>query len=338
MFSYLQSADKIFEDLEGYRRSAILATSIRLGIFDHIADGTNTNAGISQAIKAPVRSTRILLDALVAMKYLKKHRGEYSLLSISSKYLLKGSPQYLDGVAEFLVHPVMWEAMEQLLEAVKKGTTTLSQDAETQEHDFWKDFARFSLWVSKPASNAIGDLIKIEEYKQTTQILDLACGSGTYGFTLAKRNPAVQVVCVDLPEVLTFSKQNAADSNLEGRVTYVAGDIFKVDFGNNFDIAIASFIFHHFDLENCEILAKRISHALKPGGTLVLHDYIPDEERSDSYDPLLFAVLMLAWTNGGDTYTFSQYQTILEKAGFHRLRLYQITSPTESSLIIAQKH
>lgn len=51
----------------------------------------------------------------------------------------------------------------------------------------------------------------------------------------------------------------------------------------------------------------------------------------------MFAVLMLALTQGGDTYTFSQYQIILKKAGFHRLRLYHIANPAESSLIVAQK-
>lgn len=60
--SFQRFSDKIFDDLEGYRRSAILATSIALGIFDQLADGKNNIAEISEAIKAPVRSTRIILQ------------------------------------------------------------------------------------------------------------------------------------------------------------------------------------------------------------------------------------------------------------------------------------
>lgn len=127
----------------------------------------------------------------------------------------------------------------------------------------------------------IGDLIKIAQYKQRTRILDVACSSGVYGFTLARRNPFVNVVCIDKPNILQFAKQNAVKLKLEKRVEYVSGNIFDVAFGNNFDIAIASFIFHHFDLEKCAVLVRRIYRALKPNGMLILHDYIPDEQRSD---------------------------------------------------------
>ncbi|MCH7535110.1 MAG: class I SAM-dependent methyltransferase [Bacteroidetes bacterium] len=250
-----------------------------------------------------------MVDALVVMKYLKKRVGKYYLLTISSKFLVKKSSGYLDGLAELLVHPVIWESMGELPKSVKKETTALDQYAK-RLHDFEEDFARFSLWISQPVSNSIGDLIKIEEYKQETRILDVACSSGVYGFTLATRNPFVRVVCVDRPNILEFAKEKASVLNLEKRVEYVSGDIFDVEFGSNFDIAIASFIFHNFDLERCAVLAKRIARALKPNGTFVLHDYIPDKQRSNSYEPLMFSVLMLATTRGGDAYTFSQYKTI----------------------------
>lgn len=329
--------DKIFDDLEGYRRSAILASSIQLGIFDMVAKENHTVEELTRAIKSPIRSTRIILDALVAMEYLEKIDGKYYLTSISSNYLVRGKPKFLNAVAEFMVHPTMWEAMGQLSKAIKKGTTTLSQDAETPKHYYWKDFAQNTFWNSKPTANAIGDLINIEKLKGAINVLDIACGSGIYGMTLANRNVQVQLVCADWPEVLTITKQNARESNLDKRVDYIPGDIFKTNLRNSFDIAIASFIFHNFDHDKCFTLAKRIFKVLKPSGFLILHEYIPDEKRSERYDPLLFAVLMLALTKGGDTYTFSQYQTILRKAGFHKFSLFDLETVGESSIIIAQK-
>jgi len=101
------------------------------------------------------------------------------------------------------------------------------------------------------------------------------------------------------------------------------GDIFTADLGSGYDLAIASQIYHHFDVGQNVKLSRRILESLRPGGELVIHDAIPDEQRAERSFPLFFAVVMLATTDHGDTFTFAQYREMLERAGFVDVALHQ---------------
>jgi hypothetical protein len=67
--------------------------------------------------------------------------------------------------------------------------------------------------------------------------------------------------------------------------------------------------------------------ALEPGGQLLVHDFVPDDARASHEPGLMFAVIMLATTTRGNSYTFAEYRRVLEGAGFRDLSL----SPVEMS-------
>lgn len=120
------------------------------------------------------------------------------------------------------------------------------------------------------------------------------------------------------------------------RVTYKPGDILSIDYGEEkFDIAIASHILQAFDPENNKIILGKICKALKPGGTLVVNDFVLDEERSRPRRALLFAVYMLIVTSGGDTYTFSEFESWLKDTGFENVASHRV--PGGTTLIVATK-
>jgi len=81
-------------------------------------------------------------------------------------------------------------------------------------------------------------------------------------------------------------------------------------------------IFHHFDMPTCEKLIRRVHTVLKPGGKAVTVDSIPNEDRVTPATAARFALVMLATTDAGDTYTFSEYETMLRNAGFARTTLH----------------
>ena len=62
---------------------------------------------------------------------------------------------------------------------------------------------------------------------------------------------------------------------------------------------------------------------------------IPDDERSSTVFPLLFAVNMLVNTTEGNTFTMEEYDEWLKNAGFHDRTILDVPGP--SPLIIATK-
>ena len=94
------------------------------------------------------------------------------------------------------------------------------------------------------------------------------------------RDAKATVTDIDWQYVLKAALKVAEDMGVADRVTYKPGDILSIDYGESeFDVAIASNILQSFEPETNKTLLSKICNALKPGGTLVINDLVPDEER-----------------------------------------------------------
>jgi hypothetical protein len=97
-----------------------------------------------------------------------------------------------------------------------------------------------------------------------------------------------------------------------------------------------SHFFHHFSLQENTALARRLFAALKPGGQLIVQEFVPDDVRAVQEPALMFAVIMLATTARGNAYTFAEYRRVLEDAGFRDLSLPPVEM-SGSALMIAHR-
>jgi O-methyltransferase len=76
------------------------------------------------------------------------------------------------------------------------------------------------------------------------KVLDVAAGHGLFGITIAQRNPLAQIVAADWPSVLAVASEHARSVQVEDRYSTLAGDAFKVDFPNGFDVALVTNFLH----------------------------------------------------------------------------------------------
>lgn len=310
--------------------SAALVAAVELDLFTAIDEGRRTAAAIAAARGGTERSIRILLDALaVALpRMLRKSAGRYGLTPFSRRFLVRTSPAYVGPLAALFGHRLLWDAFRDLPAAVRAGTSVLEKDAHAAGQPFWEDFARATALDAVPKALAILRLLK--RAPNPCEILDLACGSGAYGSTLAQWIPGARLTLFDQPHVLA-----AARRLVEVPARYVEGDLFATEFGGPYDLIVASHVFHHFDPEECGRLAAKVAAALKPEGRLVIQEFIPDEKRSRKAHALLFALTMLVWTRAGDAYTLGDYRRWLRAAGFRKIAYHALAQPGD--VIIASR-
>ncbi|MGA6973029.1 MAG: methyltransferase [Candidatus Binatus sp.] len=326
--------------LQGAAGAAAMKAALDLEIFTHIANGANTAEKIAAAKHLPVRSTRILCDALVALDVLEKSGGSYSLPPLSRALLVKGSPTYAGGMAGIVGNRALWNEYGRLTEVVKAGHTLLDQSAETDDNPFWQDFARGTRQMAQTVGPVVAE-IAAESFKGggegPRKILDIACGSGFYGISALKRFPGARLVQVDWPGVLKHAEVNARNAGVADRVEFRPGDIFADDLGNGYDLVLAVNIYHHFSIAKNIELSRRLAAAAAPGGMLVIIDLVPDEGREHERFALMFALTMLIWTHEGDAFTFSEYKQMLEAAGFRDIELKVAPGPVTTQAIVARK-
>jgi ubiquinone/menaquinone biosynthesis C-methylase UbiE len=306
--------EPIFDLLLAYRVAAALRTAIELDYFSALAEGQVTAPRIAKSRGGTERSVRILLDALAATapEVLKKSGSRYRLTPLSRRYLVGSSPEFVGAFIPLLSHKTMWDGFRDLPLAVRLGTSVLEKNAHAKDQTFWEDFARSTRAEAIPKAMAMLRMLKW--VPPGCEVLDLACGSGGYGGTFARCIPGAKVTLLDQPNVLAVTR-----TLVEGPVQFLEGDLFETPYGGPYDLVIASHVFHHFDPQQCELLASKMAGALKPGGRLVIQEFVADEKRTSRPQALLFALTMLVWTRSGDAYAYSDYRRWLRRAGLRKL-------------------
>ena len=325
---------EIYDILTGYWKTGILKAAIELSIFTEIFSGNNTSDKVASSLGVKERGISILMDALCGMKLLGKEKGIYTLNTVAENYLVSTKASYIGDAAKSFVPMEDWEIMGMIGETIKRGGPIEEGPREVQ---FWDDVVTGLIPFGTPIAKIICDLLKIDEdTRKGYKILDLACGSGIYGYTILQRDPSATVTDLDLENVLRIAKKIALDMGVADRITHQPGDIITSDYGDSlFDIAIISHILQSFAPDTIRIILDKAYRALAPGGTLVIHEFVPDEERATKSFPLLFAVYMFSVTPEGKTYTFSEFSRWLKEVGFNHAVLHNLPGPT--SLIIGYK-
>ena len=67
-----------------------------------------------------------------------------------------------------------------------------------------------------------------------------------------------------------------------------------------------------------------ILSALKPGGQAITLEFVPNEDRVTPPTAAAFSLIMLADTDAGDAYTFSEYEKMFRNAGFAKSTLHPV--------------
>jgi len=325
--------EHIFNTISAYQQSAALKTGIELDIFTAIADGTNTTVLLAAKTGAAERGVRILCDYLAIQGFLTKEGQRYALTQESAVFLNRHSPAYMGTLADFLASESSKRQFNALTETVRKGGTVVAQGDNTKPNDeLWVTFARTMAPLTTVSAGFIADLAGAKEGK-ACKVLDIAAGHGMFGIAIAKQNPNAQITAADWAPVLAVAKENAAAAGVADRVASLPGSVFEGDLGEGYDIVLLTNIFHHFDMATCEKLMRRVHAVLKPGGKAITLEFVPNEDRVTPPMAASFSLIMLAATDSGDAYTFSQYEKMFRNAGFVKTTQHMVPDSPQQLLL-----
>jgi cyclopropane fatty-acyl-phospholipid synthase-like methyltransferase len=242
----------------------------------------------------------------------------------------------MGGAIKFLLSPMLTSGFDNLAEAVRQGGTVLPEEGTTApEHPVWVDFARAMAPMMTMPAQLMTKHLEMEAGRKI-KVLDIAAGHGMYGITVAQQNPDAEIVAVDWPNVLEVAKENAQSAGVGDRYSTIPGSAFEVEFGRNYDLVLLTNFLHHFDVETCVQLLKKVHAALSEGGKAVTVEFVPNEDRISPPPSAMFSMVMLGSTPRGDAYTFREFEEMFSAAGFNRSELHQL-QPSPQQLIISYK-
>jgi SAM-dependent methyltransferase len=324
--------DKVMQLITGGWACSILGTAARHGIFTALEGKPDTVENVAKKTGISVRGAQALLDGLTGLGLLNLSGGRYQNTSDASAFLVKGKPSYLGAMAEVMLEDFgTWQKMP---EAAKTGLPSAANTTDMADNPFWHQLVPAIAALSYPIAQMSAERLGIAKAGAVSW-LDVGGGSGVFSAVWLGTNKQATGFQLDWPNVNKIGRGFVANFGVADRFQTIDGDYHTADFGSaKYDFAIYSHIAHSEPPAKNIAVFRKLRKALKPGGTLMIHDLILNDDRMGHPFAMMFTSQMLVATKEGSTYRQADYRAWLGEAGFKSVEI--VPTPTPSTLIFAK--
>jgi len=338
----MQKAGLLPPELDGlvraYQPARAVLTAVELDVFSAVAAAAAAGTGaapgdsagalaedVAGRIGCDARATEMLLNALVALGLLAKApaSGRFRNAPWADTFLRDGAPHDTRAAIGHSVN--LWQRWSRLTDAVRLGTAPAFQEM-AQRGDDWT--GSFIAAMHKIGSFRAPQTVALLDLAGVQRVLDLGGGSGAYAIAFVRAKADLRTTVFDLPTVTPLTRRYAADAGVADRIDTVDGDLRTDPYGEGYDLVWISAIAHMLSPdENVAMLAKAKA-ALRPGGRVVVSDFVLEDDRTSPRHAALFALNMLVGTKAGSSYSQSEYRAWFAAAGLRDVRIQPVPGPT----------
>lgn len=322
--------NRLLETSGNYWAACIIHAAVNLDLFTVLGDQDLDAAELAAELQVKEHGLLALLNALAALQLISKQDGRFANTDSSRTYLSQASPQYLGYIIRH--HHHLMGAWQGLTDAIRSGNTPVqSRERRNTDPEWLESFLMGMFNLASALAPGVAESIDLSD---RDYLLDLGGGPGTYAIYFCKQNPQLRASVFDLPGSRPFAEKTIRRFNLAERINFIAGDFLKNDIEGSFDAIWISHILHSADPETCQLILDRAVSTMRPGATIMVHDFILDNNMDGPLYPALFSLNMLLNTTGGRSYSEGQIMELLSRAGVKDLQRHPFVGPNQSGIII----
>jgi SAM-dependent methyltransferase len=298
-----------------YQYSRVILTALELDLFSAIGTRAWPIAALARRLKVSARGLDILCRNLAGLGLLTKGASTYRNAPLARKDLNRHSPAYRGAYLDLIKNH--WNDFDQLTRSVRRGKPV---DAGRPDDPRWR---RAFTWAMHHRSrDQAARVARSLGLNGAETLLDLGGGPGTYALAFLAANASLRATVGDRPAALKVAREIAADSHARGRLSFVPMDFMQGPLSGRYDVVWLSNVIHIYSPAENLALFRKIAKVLNPGGRLLIHDaFHVDAKGLYPIDTAAFAVIMLLFTETGNTYPAREVMGWLRKAGYARVRL-----------------
>jgi len=318
----LETPEQVFDIAFGYMASKALFAATHLRIFDELAAGPKSLEELAKATRAEERGLSTLLTALVSVGLLEPvgETGDGFRNAPASQAMLVSGPE--GSFADYCRNQIdrqMYPFLHNIADVLRGRRDTVP----FEDYEAWfGDAAEASLYsesqheASLPAAAL---LAAVTDLSGCRRLLDVGGGSGAFSITLCRRYPELSATVLDFPNVVEVGRRFVTEAGLEERIGFIAGNALEVDWPGGQDVVLFSYVSGSVAAEGVRELYRRAHQALRPGGIVLVHDFMVDDDLSGPRLPALWAFQHAAFTPGGIALTPAFVTECLHESGFEEI-------------------
>jgi predicted O-methyltransferase YrrM len=318
--------------MAGWQPAKVLMAANRLEVFNVLGEELLPAREIARRCGTHPRSTRLLLNACVALGFLRHQNNRYGNTPEGLQLLVRGKPTYIgDGINH---SDWLWRTWGRLAEAVRTNKPVIAPGGPGEGPSIHRDFILAMHDRAMHTGEAFAEALDLTGRRQ---LFDAGGGPGTYSCLLARKYPELRCIVFDLPPATPIAEETIASFGLRDRVVTRAGDYFRDDFGRGNDVVLLSAVVHSMPPRRAKQLLRKAYDSLVSGGLVVVHENLIASNKISPTSAVLFSLNMLVNTGHGRSYSGREIMAWMRETGFADPAVRRLRAPASSSLVTATK-
>lgn len=312
----------------GYWAACALHAGVRLDVFTPLSGATLSAEEVAAACGCDLRAMEMLLNALVAIGLIEKQANGYRDTGFSTDYLARNAPGYLGHIIRHHHHLMAgWAILHESVASGRPVRERISHGDDAAERE------SFLMGMYNLASQLAPGIAAAIDLSGCRRLLDFGGGPGTYAIHFCRRNPGLSAVVYDLPSTGSFAEATIARYGLSDRIAFHAGNYHLEQVPGGFDAAWLSHILHADGPDGCATILRKAVAALKPGGKLLVQEFILNDAKDGPQFPALFSLNMLLGTPSGQAYSEGELRKMMVAAGLSDIKRLPLDLPNGAGIM-----
>jgi len=268
----------------GFMASQAIFSGLEIGIFDAIAEageGGLTLAGLQGKCGISAPRLQTLVTSLTAIKSLSRDAatGTYTLSPNTAKFLVTTSRAYYGDYLRYQMGRQFYHRMGALPDVMATG--------EAPSYASWFSDPETAATYTQAQHNGSLATAKYLVKKKlkldgVVDMLDVGGGSGAFSYVFVGTTPGLTSTVLELPEVCKTGEGIKASqpADVQERVKFVELDATSPDWpvtDGSYELVLMSYISGSVPEGIIGALYKNAYKALKPGGRLLVHDFMVND-------------------------------------------------------------
>ena len=300
----------------GFMASRALFAALELRLFGHIAAGARDLDALSAATGAAKHRIATLAAALVSVGALVREAGGLANAPAVATYLDPAAHAYFGDYYRLQIGRQIYRDMMSLDAGLAGDRAALAH----KEMSGWlSDPEEARTFSDAQHAGSMGPalmLAKRLDLSGVRSLLDVAGGTGAYSIAFRRANPGLSATILDFPAVIEVARGYIERAGLADSITLIPGDAREAEWPGGHDVVFMSYLLSAVRGGDIAPLLQRAHSALRPGGKLIVHDFMLDETRSGPSSAALFFLSYLSANPDAVSFTAADIAQWMEGASF----------------------